>query len=176
MGLGARDEDARCDDGVQRFAARRLFLVRMFVELFGNDTDRFGQRELIAPARNVAKRGQEVPLGTRILGARRSPRAMPVVPSLKPMMVSSCSMRSIRGSEAAPTCEGSSPSSFASVLGIGKAEPLLAKKTMSCAFAHTHHSLRVSTIRSPRTNPLTLRSSGVIITVNSKARSSSSQR
>jgi hypothetical protein len=62
------------------------------------------------------------------VAARCSSRAMPVPPSLKPMMVSSCSIPSIRGSEAAPTREGSSPSSFANVLGIGKAELLLAKK------------------------------------------------
>jgi hypothetical protein len=57
MGLATRDEDARRDDSVQRLAAQQLFLVCTLVELFGNVADRFGQRELITPARNVAKRG-----------------------------------------------------------------------------------------------------------------------
>src|SRR5260370_30862778 len=66
------------------------------------------------------------------VAARCSSRAMPVPPSLKPMMVSSCSIPSIRGSDAAPTREGSSPSSFANVLG-GRTELLLArKKDESC--------------------------------------------
>jgi hypothetical protein len=70
VGLAARDEDARCDDGVQQLATQQLFLVCTFVELFGNVADRFGQRELVTPARNVAKRGEKVPLGMRILGTR----------------------------------------------------------------------------------------------------------
>ena len=47
--------------------------------------------------------------------ARWSSRAIPEPPSLKLMTVSSCSIPSSSGSEAAPTRDGSSPSSFANV-------------------------------------------------------------
>lgn len=47
--------------------------------------------------------------------ARCSSRAMPEPPSRKLMTVSNCSIPSSRGSDAAPTREGSSPSSFAKV-------------------------------------------------------------
>ena len=106
-----------------------LSLVRPLVELFGDVADRFGQRKLVTPARNVAECGEKVPLGTRILGTRcrvlrftRS-RAMPVPLSLKPMMVSSWSKPSLRGSDAAPTREESSPSSSAKVLGRAELPP-----------------------------------------------------
>ena len=47
--------------------------------------------------------------------ARCSSLAIPDPPSRKLITVSSCSMPSIRGSAAAPTRDGSSPSSFAKV-------------------------------------------------------------
>jgi hypothetical protein len=110
MGLLARDKNACRDDGVQRLAAQQLFLVRAFVEPFGDVADHFGQRGLVTPARNVAKWERrfrsEREFWERV-AAHCSSRAMPVPPSLKPMMVSSCSIPSIRGS----------PSSFAKVLG-----------------------------------------------------------
>ena len=73
------------------------------------------------------------------------------------MTVSSCSMPSNRGSDAAPTREGSSPSSLANVYRN--------KKNVVCSAAIktqddkknknklTRHSLLVSTMRSPSTRP-----------------------
>ena len=70
MGLGVCDEDARCDDDIQWFATRQFFLVCTLAELFSNIADCFRVRELIIPAWNVVKCGQEVLLRTRILGFR----------------------------------------------------------------------------------------------------------
>lgn len=88
--------------------------------------------------------------------ARCSSRAIPDPPSRKLMTVSSCSMPSNRGSDAAPTREGSSPSSLANVYRTKK------KSRMQChgkerkkkvEKIRTLHSLLVSTIRSPNTRP-----------------------
>ena len=85
--------------------------------------------------------------------ARWSSRAIPEPPSRKEMTVSSCSIPSIRGSDAAPTREGSSPSSFANVLGHQDKNLSLTSPQAMFENILTRHSLRVSTIRSPRTNP-----------------------
>ena len=83
--------------------------------------------------------------------ARCSSRAIPEPPSRKLMRVSSCSMPSMRGSIAAPTRDGSSPSSFANVLWKRKLGHYALCMMRSGLL--TRHSLRVSTIRSPKTSP-----------------------
>ena len=65
--------------------------------------------------------------------ARCSSRAIPKPPSQKLMTVSSCSMPSIRGSIAAPTRDGSSPSSFANVL-----QKLSLLSCAKCKAVHLH--------------------------------------
>ena len=65
--------------------------------------------------------------------ARCSSRAIPAPPSRKLMTVSSCSMPSIRGSIAAPTRDGSSPSSFANVL-----QKLSLLSCAKCKAVHLH--------------------------------------
>ena len=65
--------------------------------------------------------------------ARCSSLAIPEPPSRKLMTVSSCSMPSIRGSIAAPTRDGSSPSSFANVL-----QKLSLLSCAKCKAVHLH--------------------------------------
>ena len=65
--------------------------------------------------------------------ARCSSLAIPEPPSRKLMTVSSCSMPSIRGSIAAPTRDGSSPSSFANVL-----QKLSSLSCAKCKAVHLH--------------------------------------
>ena len=65
--------------------------------------------------------------------AHYCPRAIPEPPSRKLMTVSSCSMPSISGSIAAPTRDGSSPSSFANVL-----QKLSSLSCAKCKAVHLH--------------------------------------
>ena len=65
--------------------------------------------------------------------ARCSSRAIPEPPSRKLMTVSSCSMPSIERSIAAPTRDGSSPSSFANILQ--KLSPLSCTKCKAVTYA-----------------------------------------
>ena len=65
--------------------------------------------------------------------ARCSSLAIPEPPSRKLMTVSSCSMPSISGSIAAPTRDGSSPSSFANVL-----QKLSSLSCAKCKAVHLH--------------------------------------
>lgn len=60
--------------------------------------------------------------------ARCNSRAIPDPPSRKLMTVSSCSMPSNRGSDAAPTRDGSSPSSLANVYGAKRKKSYAAPK------------------------------------------------
>lgn len=87
--------------------------------------------------------------------ARCSSRAIPDPPSRKLMTVSSCSMPSSRGSDAAPTREGSSPSSLANVYRTMKTLYAAPQKKNEREIGNklTLHSLLVSTIRSPSTRP-----------------------
>ena len=65
--------------------------------------------------------------------ARYCSRAIPEPPSRKLMTVSSCSMPSISESIAAPTRDGSSPSSFANVL-----QKLSSLSCAKCKAVHLH--------------------------------------
>ncbi len=118
MRLSAGDEYAGSDNRVQRFASQKLFFVRALIQLLCDVANCFRQRKLVAPAGYVTECSEDVTFRTRILRSGGSPLKLPRdsgPPSRKLMRVSSCSMPSMRGSEAAPTREGSSPSSLANV-------------------------------------------------------------
>lgn len=99
-------------------------------------------------SRNAVKRLRSDRPAADLDDARCSSRAIPEPPSLELMTVFSCSIPSNKGSLAAPTREGSSPSSFAKVYVV------ISKESMNDNYLrHTLHSLLVSTTRSPRTRP-----------------------
>lgn len=67
--LTTRNKDACSNDSLQGLATEKLFFVRSLVQLLGDVADCFGQRELIAPAADIAERSEQVALGARTLRA-----------------------------------------------------------------------------------------------------------
>jgi hypothetical protein len=70
VSLSARNEDAGGYDCVQGFPSQQLLLVGALVQLLRDVADSFRKGELITPAGNIAKRGEEIALGARALSAR----------------------------------------------------------------------------------------------------------